>query len=103
MRLPAPFVLLLSLLLVLLPAHAQTVNMNHPQEIHAQTVPSADTIMARMHNVQLQQDAHELSQLCSSITSQMDGLKQGVLQRDVIKKLQRLEKLSRRVREELTR
>jgi hypothetical protein len=98
-----PAALFAFLLLVVLPVCAQTVNMNHPEEIHAQTVPSTDAVMARMHGLQLQKDVRELSQLCSSLPSDMDGVKQGVLQKDVINKLKRLEKLSKRVREELTR
>ena len=103
MQLPAFFAFVLGFLLATLPARAQTVNMNHPQEIHAQTVPSADTMMARMHNVQLQKDARELSQLCSSLSSGMDAVTRGVLQKDVVEKLKRVEKLSKRVRGELTR
>jgi hypothetical protein len=43
------------------------------------------------------------SPLCASVPSDMDGVKQGLLSKDVVEKLKRVEKLSKRVREQLTR
>jgi hypothetical protein len=77
--------------------------MGNPQEVHVQQVPSATTMMARMRNVQLQKDAKELAELSAALPADMDGVKQGLLQKDLLEKLKRVEKLSKRVREELTR
>jgi hypothetical protein len=60
-------------------------------------------MMARVNNIQLQKDAKELSDLCASVPPDMDGIKRGLLPKDVIEKLKRVEKLSKRVREELAR
>jgi hypothetical protein len=56
-----------------------------------------------MSNLQLQKDAKELAELCASVASDMDGVKQGLLSKDVLEKLKRVERLSKRVREQLTR
>ena len=56
-----------------------------------------------MSNFQRQKDAKELAELCASVPSDMDGVKQGLLSKDVLEKLKRVEKLSKRVREQLTR
>jgi hypothetical protein len=96
--------LLLGFLLLIPPVPSQNVNMNRPEEVHTgQQVPSADAMMSRLNNVQLQKDAKELSDLCASIPPDMDGIKRGLLSKDVLDKLKRVEKLSRRLREELTR
>jgi hypothetical protein len=54
-------------------------------------------------NLQLQQDAKDLAELCASVPSDMDGIKQGLLPKEVLEKLKRVEKLSKRVREQLMR
>lgn len=86
-----------------LPLRSQTLNPGRPPEVQAQKVPSADAMMARMHDVQLQKDAKELADLSASIPSDMDGVKRGILPKDLIDKLKKMEKLSKRLREELTR
>jgi len=57
---------------------------------------------SRMNNVRLQQDAKDLGELCASLPSDMEALKQGLLAKDLVERLKRVEKLSKRVREELT-
>jgi hypothetical protein len=88
-----------------MPAALQTQNVNpmHPVEIQAQKHSSPDDMRARVANVQLQKDAKELAELCSSVTRDLDGVKQGLLSQDLPEKLKRVEKLSKRVREQLTR
>ncbi len=93
--------LLLGLLLVALPVRSQNVNMGHPEEISAQKLPSPEDIRARVANAQFQKDAKEFAELCASIPADMDGLRQGVLSRDLLEKLKRVEKLSKRVRQGL--
>jgi hypothetical protein len=82
---------------------SQNVNMEHPQEIHVQHRLSAEEIRDRLSGPQLQNDVKELSELSATIPADMDGIKKGELGKDVIEKLKRLEKLSKRVRAELTR
>ncbi len=77
--------------------------MKHPEELEVQKQMSPDDMRARVANLQLQKDAKELAELCATAPSDMDGIKQGVLSRDVLEKLKRVEKLSKRVREQLTR
>jgi hypothetical protein len=52
-------------------------------------------------HVQLQKDEKELGGLCTSISSDMESVTQGVLPKNELEKLKRLEKLSKRVREQL--
>ncbi len=80
----------------------QNVNPMHPEEISAQKHASPDDMRARVANVQLQKDAKELSELCASVPGDMDGVKQGLMPKDLLEKLKRMEKLSKRVRELLT-
>ena len=96
-----PF-LLLGLVLAALPLPSQNVNPMHPEEISVQRHLSPEEIRDRLSASQIQKDAKELSALCASVPADMDGIKQGILQKDVLEKLKRIEKLSKRVREELT-
>ena len=97
-----PF-LLLGLVLAALPLPSQNVNPMHPEEISVQRHLSPEEIRDRLSASQIQKDAKELSALCASVPADMDGIKQGILQKDVLEKLKRREKLSKRVREQLTR
>jgi hypothetical protein len=56
---------------------------------------------ARAANVQLQKDAKELAELCAAMPSDLDGVKQGLMSKDMLEKLKRMEKLSKHVREQL--
>jgi hypothetical protein len=49
----------------------------------------------------LQRDAKELADLSASITADIDQVNQGMLPKDVVAKLKRIEKLSKRLRSEL--
>jgi len=81
----------------------QNVNPMHPEEIQVQKHASPEDMRERLANVQLQKDAKDLAELCASVPVDMAGIKQGVLAKDVLEKLKRLEKLSKHVREQLTR
>jgi hypothetical protein len=94
--------LLLGVLLVAVPLLGQSVNLNHPQDIEVEKHASAEDRMARANSLQLQKDAKELAGLCASVSDDMDHVRQGLLSKDSLDKLKRLEKLSKRVREELT-
>src|ERR1700675_810344 len=90
-------------LLLAVPLRSQNVNPNYPAEVQVQKHASPDYIRARVSNLQLQQDAKDLAELCASVPSDMDGIKQGLLPKEVLEKLKRVEKLSKRVREQLMR
>jgi len=81
----------------------QGVNTMHPPEIDAQKHASPEDLRDRMGDVQLQKDAKELSEICAAVRGDMDGLKQGLVSKDLVERLKRMEKLSKHVREQLTR
>ena len=89
---------------VIIPVALRTQNVNpmHPEEIQVQKHASPEDMRARVANVQLQKDAKELAELCASVPGDMDGVKQGLLSKDLLEKLKRVEKLSKHVREQLT-
>lgn len=93
---------MLGVLLVAAPLSSQNINPMHPQDIEIQKHASPEDIRARAANLQLQKDAKELASLCSLVSDDMDHLKQGLLAKDAPEKLKRMEKLSKRLREELT-
>ena len=53
--------------------------------------------------VRLQTDAQELADLSASIRNEIERANRGLLAKDVVEKLKRAEKLSKRLRNELTR
>jgi DNA-binding XRE family transcriptional regulator len=59
----------------------------HPEEIQVQKHASPEDMRARVANVQLQKDAKELAELCASVPGDMDGVKQGLLSKDLLEKL----------------
>jgi hypothetical protein len=85
------------------PLVGQNVNPMHPEEISAQKHSSVDDMRTRAANAELQKDAKELSELCASMPGDMDGVRQGLMSKDLLDKLKRMEKLSKRVRDLLTR
>ncbi|HEX3323369.1 MAG TPA: hypothetical protein VHR84_21885 [Terriglobales bacterium] len=89
-------------LLIALPLPSQNVNPMHPEEIQVQKHPSPDDMRARVASLQLQKDAKELADLCASVPRDLSGVNQGFLSRGAVEKLKRMEKLSKRVREQLT-
>jgi hypothetical protein len=94
--------LFLGLLLIVLPASTQNVNVEHPGDIQIQKHASPEDLRARAAKAQLQKDSKELAELCASLPADMNQLQQGLHPKDIDKKLKRLEKLSKNVREELT-
>ena len=77
--------------------------MARPTEMSVQHHATPEEIRDRAANQQFQKDAKELSDLCASVPHEMDALKQGLLSKDTIDKLKRMEKLSKHIREQLTR
>jgi hypothetical protein len=95
--------LLTGIMLTAVSLLSQNVNPMHPVEIHDQKPTTPDELRTRVANLQLQKDAKELSELCASVPHDMDGVRQGLLAQDLADKLKHLEKLSKRVREQLGR
>lgn len=81
----------------------QNINFGHPQEISVQHHATPEEMRDRFAGVQFQKDVKELSELCGTVPHDMDGLKQGVFSKETIERLKRMEKLSKHVREQLTR
>jgi hypothetical protein len=102
MRFRGDLLLLLAVLLSAVPLLTQNVNLKHPEEFGVQKQVTAEEMRDRAASLQLQKDAKELSNLCASLPPDMEGIRVGVLTKDVLEKLKRIEKLSKRVREELT-
>jgi hypothetical protein len=53
-------------------------------EMQAQKHASPDDMRTRVNNLQLQQDAKDLAELCAAFPKDMDGVKQGLLSKDVL-------------------
>ncbi len=106
---------LLIFLLLVLSAHSQLgaplgrcgpapADPNWPQnQLPAQTVSSPATTKPTIDMVRLQHDAQELAELSASIPTDVKRANRGLLSKDVIDKLKRVEKLSKQLRTELTR
>jgi hypothetical protein len=100
----APFLyLLLGLSVASVSLDSQTANLARPTEMTVQKHATPEEIRDRVANAQFQKDLMELSDLCAAVPRDMDGLKQGVLPKEAINRLKRMEKLSKHVREQLTR
>ncbi len=97
------FCITLSALLLAIPLRCQNVNPNYPVDMQAQKHATPEDIRQRLSNAQFQKDAKEFAEVCTSIPNDMDGLRQGLLSKDLVEKLKRVEKLSKRLREQLTR
>jgi hypothetical protein len=92
-----------SAVLATVPLAAQNPNIMHPQEIEVQHHPTPEEIRDRLNYPQFQKDTKDLADLRASLPTDLDGLKRGLVGKDMLDKLKRVEKLSKRVREELSR
>jgi hypothetical protein len=101
--------LFLALLWIAGSAHAQAVPRNAPPYPPEAADPSATTQNSRerrpaprVNQADLQREARELADLAKTLPSDIDHVSQGLLPKDVIDKLKRMEKLSKHLRSELT-
>lgn len=99
----AALVSLLAMFLGTIPLKSQTANLARPTETAVQHHATPEEIRDRAANAQFQKDVRELSDLCASVSHDLDGLRQGALSKDSIDRLKRMEKLSKQLREQLTR
>lgn len=67
-----------------------------------QTKPATPKTTMRIDPLQLQREARELSDLANSLPADMDHVSHGLLPKDMIDKLKRIEKLSKHMRGEIT-
>jgi len=98
-------------LVCLLPAHAQIkdayipgVPPPPPPMDRDQGKTAADESKAPQHHIdllKLQQEADDLARTAQTIPGDVAGVRQGTLPKDIIEKLRRIEKLSKRLRSEL--
>ncbi len=105
----------LALLFLLPPAHSQLgaplgrcgpqpADPNWPRnQFPAEPTASSTQKKAAVSNLKLQHDARELADLSASIPGDVNRVSRGLLPKDVIDKLKRVEKLSKQLRGELTR
>jgi hypothetical protein len=97
--------LTLLLMLLVTPAISQTTGHHFPtppEPLDPQTPtkqPSAPS--HRIDLDQLQRDADDLARTAQTIPSDVASVRKGVLPKDVIEKLKQIEKLSKRLRNEL--
>jgi len=106
---------LLVLLLFALPAHPQLgtpLGRCGPQphelawphnQLPAEQVPSQAQKRPAVDVIRLQREAQELADLSASVHADVERANRGFLCKDLIGKLKRVEKLSKQLREELTR
>ena len=69
---------------------------------NAPPTPAPETIRRRIDPVKLQREADDLARLAQTIPTDAASIRQGRLPKDVIQKLKQIEKLSKRLRGELT-
>jgi hypothetical protein len=93
------------LILCTLPAVAQGHGWPTPPQPAVavqQPIGSAGHVAkTRIDGLQLQREARELSDLANSLPLDMDHVSHGILPKDVIDKLKRIEKLSKHLRGEI--
>ena len=105
-----PAVLSILVLVCILPASAQMKDVYIPgvpaqpapmDRDHDKTAPNDPKLQHRVDLVKLQQEADDLARTAQTIPTDMAGVRQGTLPKDIIEKLKRIEKISKRLRTEL--
>lgn len=101
--LPCLFPLFLALSVAASGQH--TSNWPHPPEPADKSLTTSKTpstaARTRVDSVQLQREARELLELTQSLQPDIENVNHGLLPKDTIEKLKRIEKLSKRLRSEL--
>jgi len=94
------------IVLLCLPVNPQARNnWPHPPEAADDSAtaakPTAPHLKTRTDPFELQREAKELLELSQSLQPDMESVNHGILPKDTIEKLKRIEKLSKRLRGEL--
>ena len=69
---------------------------------HGKTAPEQPKMQRRLDPVKLQKDADDLALAAQSIPTDIANVRRGTLPKDTIQKLKEIEKLSKRLRSELS-
>jgi hypothetical protein len=102
------FAFLATLTLCSQPAKAQVSSKGFPQPPPSQQTPMvvipdpAQTPASRIDLIEVQRDAAELARTAQSIPTDVESIRKGMLPKDVLLKLKQIEKLSKRLRTELS-
>ena len=72
-------------------------------QLPTEEVPLQDRKAPALDRVRLEKDAQELVDLSASVRTDIEHANQGLLSKDVVEKLKRVEKLSKHLRSELMR
>jgi len=83
------------------PASAAQIELRKYEAMHPSEVPPQLAPVRRIDTIQLQREADELSSLAQSIPTDISSVARGALPKDVLEKLKRIEKLSKRLRGEI--
>ena len=81
------------------PPSTPTINGSHELRITDRELP---TLPRQLDLVRLHDDALALATAASSIPSDVESVRKGTLPKDILQKLKQIEKLSKRLRSELT-
>lgn len=105
-----PAVLLIFLLVCIVSTGAQMKDVYAPgmpppppplDPDHGKTGSDKPKLQRRTDPVKLQQDADDLARAAQTIPSDVASIRRGTLPKDTIQKLKQIEKLSKRLRDEL--
>lgn len=93
----------IALLSVIAGGQRQRDNWPKPPEpaVHEQAVSSQDAHVERRSVVEVEQDARELETLARTIPSDIEQMKRGLMPKDTLEKLKRIEKLAKKMRNEV--
>jgi hypothetical protein len=73
-----------------------------PEPLVIKNDPSQQTVIRRIDVDQLQREATDLATTAQSIPADVENLKRGILPKDTLQKLKQIEKISKRLRNQLT-
>jgi len=77
-------------------------SMRHAQELELQTERASPPAIRRSDNpVSLQNQANQLADLAASVPQGVQNVNKGLLEKDLIERLKRIEKLSKQLRNQL--
>jgi hypothetical protein len=74
----------------------------HERRANAQTTPTAPPVRAKIDLAQVRHEAEELARLAQSVPAGIGQAERGVLPKDLSQNLKKIQKLSKRLRSELS-
>jgi apolipoprotein N-acyltransferase len=97
--------------MVLLFASVETSGQHRPTYPHPPQAADTATVenvqpqtspRAHLNSAEIQQEVQELSSLAQELNQDIDAVNRGLLPKDTVSKLKRVEKLAKRLRKEIT-